>query len=125
MRTNGRGADSLLVAIMRPADQGYAQSAGYSRYWIGRIAKHTNADGLEDMRPGQYTPSHRAMPLLSPEQVVVMARAGARATFDGKAAGLSAVGADVPVPWLESDAEFTCGPDIDLCRGRRCGQRLQ
>jgi transposase len=46
-----------------------AESTGYSRYWIGQIAKRYNADGAEGMRNRQYTHSHRAQPLLSAEQL--------------------------------------------------------
>ena len=42
-----------------------AESTGYSRYWIGQIAKRYNAEGAEGMRNRQYTHSHRAAPLLS------------------------------------------------------------
>jgi transposase len=52
-----------------------AASTGYSRYWIGQIAKRYNAEGPEGMRNRQYTHSHRAAPLLSPEQVEALATA--------------------------------------------------
>jgi transposase len=50
-----------------------AESTGYSRYWIGQIAKRYNAEGAEGMRNRQYTHSHRAAPLLSPEQLAELA----------------------------------------------------
>jgi transposase len=52
-----------------------AESTGYSRYWIGQIAKRYNAEGAEGMRNRQYTHSHRAAPLLSPEQLAELAQA--------------------------------------------------
>jgi transposase len=50
-----------------------AESTGYSRYWIGQIAKRYNMEGPEGMRNRQYTHSHRAAPLLSPEQLAELA----------------------------------------------------
>jgi len=52
-----------------------AESTGYSRYWIGQIAKRYNAEGVEGMRNRQYTHSHRAAPLLSPEHLAELATA--------------------------------------------------
>jgi transposase len=52
-----------------------AESTGYSRYWIGQIAKRYNAEGVEGMRNRQYTHSHRAAPLLSPEHLAELAAA--------------------------------------------------
>lgn len=52
-----------------------AQSTGYSRYWIGQIAKRYNSEGPEGMHNRQYTHSHRAAPLLSPEQLAALAAA--------------------------------------------------
>jgi transposase len=52
-----------------------AESTGYSRYWIGQIAKRYNAEGVEGMRNRQYTHSHRAAPLLAPEQLAELAEA--------------------------------------------------
>jgi transposase len=52
-----------------------AQSTGYSRYWIGQIAKRYNKDGPEGMHNRQYTHSHRAAPLLSDEQLAELAEA--------------------------------------------------
>jgi putative transposase len=52
-----------------------AQSTGYSRYWIGQIAKRYNAEGPEGMHNRQYTHSHRAAALLSPEQLAALAAA--------------------------------------------------
>jgi putative transposase len=50
-----------------------AESTGYSRYWIGQIAKRYNAEGAEGMRNRQYTHSYRAALLLSPEQLTQLA----------------------------------------------------
>jgi transposase len=50
-----------------------AASTGYSRYWIGQIAKRYNAEGPEGMHNRQYTHSHRAAPLLSSEQLAELA----------------------------------------------------
>jgi transposase len=52
-----------------------AESTGYTRYWIGRIAKRYNDEGTEGMRNRQYTHSHRPAPLLSPEQLAELAAA--------------------------------------------------
>ena len=50
-----------------------AESTGYSRYWIGQIAKRYNAEGPEGMYNRRYTHSHRAALLLAPEQLVALA----------------------------------------------------
>jgi hypothetical protein len=52
-----------------------AASTGYSRYWIGQIAKRYNAGGADGMHNRQYTHSHRAAPLLSPKHVAELAAA--------------------------------------------------
>jgi transposase len=52
-----------------------AEVTGYSAYWIGQIAKRYNAAGPEGMHNRQYTHSHRAAPLLSPEQLAELAAA--------------------------------------------------
>lgn len=52
-----------------------AASTGYSAYWIGQIAKRYNAEGPAGMTNRQYTHSHRAAPLLSPEQLAELAEA--------------------------------------------------
>jgi transposase len=52
-----------------------ATSTGYSRYWIGQIAKRYNAEGVDGMHNRQYTHSHRAAPLLSAEQLAELAAA--------------------------------------------------
>jgi transposase len=52
-----------------------AESTGYSRYWIGQIAKRYNAEGVDGMHNRQYTHSHRATPLLSAEQLAELAAA--------------------------------------------------
>ncbi len=50
-----------------------AESTGYSRYWIGQIAKRYHTEGAEGMRNRHYTHSHRAAPLLAREQLVELA----------------------------------------------------
>ena len=60
-----------------------AESTGYSRYWIGQIAKRYNAEGAEGMRNRQYTHSHRAALLLSPEQLAELAQAVRGAAPEG------------------------------------------
>src|SRR6478735_5215848 len=45
-----------------------AESTGYSRYWIGQIAKRYNAEGPAGLRDKRRTDSRRAAPLLSAEQ---------------------------------------------------------
>src|SRR5678809_161018 len=52
-----------------------AEHTGYSRYWIGQIAKRYNAEGPEGMHNRRYTHSHRAALLLSPEQLIALAHA--------------------------------------------------
>src|SRR5258708_23005667 len=52
-----------------------AERTGYSRYWIGQVARRYNAEGPEGMHNWQYTHSHRASPLLSPEPLVELAAA--------------------------------------------------
>jgi transposase len=52
-----------------------AESTGYSPYWIGQIAKRYNAEGPAGMTNRQYTHSHRATPLLAPEQLAELAAA--------------------------------------------------
>jgi transposase len=52
-----------------------AESTGYSRYWIGQLVRRYNREGPEAMRNRQYTHSHRAQPLLSPEQLAELAEA--------------------------------------------------
>jgi transposase len=52
-----------------------AESTGYSRYWIGQIVRRYNVEGPEAMHNRQYTHSHRAAPLLSPEQLAELAEA--------------------------------------------------
>lgn len=46
-----------------------AMSTGYSRYWIGQPVRRYNTEGPEAMRNRQYTHSHCAQSLLSPEQL--------------------------------------------------------
>jgi transposase len=45
-----------------------AESTGYTRYWIGQIAKRYNAEGPEGMRNKQHTTSWRAPRMLTGEQ---------------------------------------------------------
>jgi transposase len=52
-----------------------AESTGYSRYWIGQIAKRYNAEGAEGMHNRQSTHSRRAAPLLAGEQLAELAAA--------------------------------------------------
>ncbi len=52
-----------------------AESTGYSRYWIGQVVRRYNEQGPEAMRNRQYTHSHRATPLLAPEQLAELAAA--------------------------------------------------
>jgi len=52
-----------------------AESTGYSRYWIGQLVRRYNVAGPEAMCNRQYTHSHRAAPLLSPEQLAELADA--------------------------------------------------
>src|SRR5260370_33751971 len=52
-----------------------AESTGYSRYWIGQIARRYNAEGPGGMVNRQYTPSHRAAPLLTPQPPAALAAA--------------------------------------------------
>lgn len=52
-----------------------AASTGYSRYWIGQVVRRYNREGPEGMRNRRYTHSHRASPLLSPEQLAELAQA--------------------------------------------------
>jgi hypothetical protein len=52
-----------------------AASTGYSRYWIGQLVRRYNSEDPAAMRNRQYTRSHRAQPLLSPEQLAQLAEA--------------------------------------------------
>ncbi len=45
-----------------------AESTGYSRYWIGQLAKRYNDEGPSGLRDRRRTDSRRASPLLSPTQ---------------------------------------------------------
>jgi transposase len=64
-----------VVADPLAAGKEIAESTGYSRYWIRQIAKRYNAEGVVGMHNRQYTHSHRAAPLLSPEHLVELAEA--------------------------------------------------
>ena len=65
----------LWLLSRRQLAKDIAESTGYSRYWIGQIAKRYNAEGAEGMRNRQYTHSHRAEPLLSAEHLADLAQA--------------------------------------------------
>jgi len=52
-----------------------AESTGYSRYWIGQLVRRYNEQGPAAMHNRQYTHSHRAALLLSPEQLAELAAA--------------------------------------------------
>jgi hypothetical protein len=54
-----------LLAQGRTATE-LAEVTGYSRYWIGQIAKRYNQHGPSGMTNHQHTTSRRAAPLLSP-----------------------------------------------------------
>jgi len=45
-----------------------AESTGYTRYWIGQIAKRSNAEGPDGMVNRQHTTSWRAPRMLSAQQ---------------------------------------------------------
>ena len=50
-----------------------AETTGYSRYWIGQIARRYNHQGPAGMVNQSPTHSHRAPLLLSPEQLAELA----------------------------------------------------
>lgn len=52
-----------------------AESTGYSRYWIGQVARRYNTEGPEGLVNRQYTHSHRAPLTLSAEQLAELAEA--------------------------------------------------
>ena len=52
-----------------------AESTGYSRYWIGQVARRYNTQGPAGMVNRQYTHSHRAPLTLSAEQLAELAEA--------------------------------------------------
>jgi transposase len=52
-----------------------AESTGYSRYWIGQVARRYNQEGPRGMQNRRYTHSHRAQPLLAPDQLADLAAA--------------------------------------------------
>jgi transposase len=52
-----------------------AESTGYSRYWIGQIARRYNVEGPAGLCNRQHTHSHRARLLLSAEQLAELADA--------------------------------------------------
>jgi len=60
-----------------------AESTGYTRNWIGQIAKRYNAQGPEGMVNWQYTTSWRAPRMLSAAQQEGLSQALAGPTLDG------------------------------------------
>src|SRR2546430_16557327 len=52
-----------------------AESTGYSRYWIGQVARRYNQQGPEGMVNRQYTHAHRAPLTRSPEHLAEVAAA--------------------------------------------------
>ncbi len=52
-----------------------AESTGYSRYWIGQVAKRYNVEGPAGMVNRQHTHSRRAPLTLSPEAMAELAEA--------------------------------------------------
>lgn len=52
-----------------------AESTGYSRYWIGQVARRYNSQGPEGLVNRQHTHSHRAPLTLSAEQLAELAGA--------------------------------------------------
>jgi hypothetical protein len=52
-----------------------AASTGYSRYWIGQVARRYNAEGPTGMHNRRVTQSHRAALLLSPPLLAELAAA--------------------------------------------------
>jgi hypothetical protein len=65
------------VAAEQRADRAreIAESTGYSRYWIGQVTRRYNQEGPTGMRNRRVTHSHRAQPLLAPEQLAELAAA--------------------------------------------------
>lgn len=61
-----------LLAKGRTARE-IAESTGYSRYWIGQVARRYNQEGPTGMQNRRYTHSHRATPLLDPETLAELA----------------------------------------------------
>src|SRR5215831_510687 len=60
-----------------------AESTGYTRTWIGQIAKRYNAEGPAGMVNRQHTTSWRAPRMLSPEQQEALRQALAGPTPAG------------------------------------------
>ncbi len=52
-----------------------AESTGYSRYWIGQVARRYNQEGPAGMQNRRSTHSHRAQPLVSLEHLAELAEA--------------------------------------------------
>jgi hypothetical protein len=52
-----------------------AESTGYSRYWIGQVARRYNQEGPAGMQNRRATHSHRVQPLLSCEQLAELTEA--------------------------------------------------
>ncbi len=75
-RTSERSWYQILWLLAKgQTARGIAVSPGYSPYWLGQIAKRSNAEGPAGMINWQYTHSHRAEPLLSAQQLVELAEA--------------------------------------------------
>ncbi|MGO8948135.1 MAG: winged helix-turn-helix domain-containing protein [Ktedonobacterales bacterium] len=58
----------LWLLARGQTDTAIAQSTGYTRYWVGQIAKRYNAQGPDGMRNRQHTTSWRASRMLSVAQ---------------------------------------------------------
>jgi|SRR5579859_3602058 len=95
-----------------------AASTGYSRYWIGQIAKRYNAEGPAGMRNRQYTHSHRSAPLLAPELLAELARAVRGPAPAGDDHWLGRTVAD----WMSTEVDPLWWTPIDLGEKplRRC-----
>ena len=71
-----------------------AGSTGYSRSWIGQIAKRLNTEGAEGLRNRRHTHAHRAAPMLAPEQLGELGELGELGAL-GALGELGALGAAV------------------------------
>jgi hypothetical protein len=60
-----------------------AESTGSSRCWIGQVARRYNQEGPAGMRNRRSTHSHRAQPLLAPDQLADLAAAGRGPALEG------------------------------------------
>jgi len=94
-----------------------AESTGYTRAWIGQIAKRYNAEGPEGMVNRQRTTSWRAPRMLSAEQQEELRAASAgRAPDGGKHWSCRAV-----ADWMAA----TLGRPVQVQRGWDYLQRLK